>query len=135
MTKEKLKLIIKTTLLSILQFILWLLIFEVSTWLILNFYTPRRLSSSNSFGYYHLIILSWVVFGLVILFSNTIIGLYINKVKNIIIFYLTLISINFFLFIRFYEYVPYRTIHFIGIGTLSLLCGLPIMLKIIKNNK
>ena len=90
---------IKVLGISILQFILWVFIFWFSMWLWMEF-GPERVSV---YGYAHLCVLIWIVFGIVVTLVN-IIGTYLKGRRGISILYLGLTFVHLSLMILIFDY-------------------------------
>lgn len=134
MKKEDAGYLIRTISISLLQFLLWMVIFELSTWLILQFHQPRRLGPANGHGYYNFILLVWILFGIVMLGANML-EFYLNKRRSIQAIYVFLGIIYASCFVHMLNYTPYRALHIMSTGILAMLCGLPLLILLKKKQR
>lgn len=133
MKKEDIGHFIRAIGIGVFQFLLWMVIFELSTWIILQYHKPRRLSSANGVGYHYFILLIWIVFGIVMTGAN-LLGLYLKGRRSILYLYSALGIIYITCFFYWLDHHPYRAMHIITTGLLAMLCGEPLLnyLKIKK---
>lgn len=134
MTKENTGYLIRTIAIGVLQFLMWLAIFELSTWLILKYHTPRRMGPANGYGYHQFLLLIWIVFGIVMTGAN-LLGVYLKGRRIIPLLYLCLGILYISSLIHMLDHSPYRALQIMSTGILAMLCGLPLLIILKKKNE
>jgi len=117
--------------LSLIQIVLWLIVFKISRYLLLEFYTPTKIGVKELFLYKIFTNLSWVSFSLIVFTSNfilKIIGKY--KLQSIILLQIALITL---FQLQNINNTPFRTLHFILVGIMTISSSL-FFLYLYKNN-
>lgn len=110
---------------GIIQAILFIAIYYLSLLIALKYHTPRRMGPAQNFGYHAFKEATFVGFGLIVIISNIVVGLTKSKLIFWILYSLMFIAFIYYHGSRF-DYVPYKSLHWLTTGLFGLLMIFPI---------
>lgn len=118
---KTLSLYLKSFLLSVTVFLIWLAIYEVSTHIILKFHEARKLTGGYGYAHMLLVLYSAILFGILILMANIFFAIY-KHIAIIKLGYTFIGILMIFLHLYFLSTQPLRSLQLITIDLIITFC-------------